>query len=92
MPRLPGSRTPTLRARYLFVAIAALVILQVFATLVSGVSARESLVTAAREGITREGRTTIQTILRHLEPAEQSVENHRPAARSRPGRHRSAWS
>ena len=74
MPRLPGSRTPTLRVRYLFVAIAALVILQVFATLVSGVSARESLVTAAREGITREGRTTIQTILRHLEPAEQSVE------------------
>jgi len=67
-------RTSTLRGRNVFVAVIALLAVQMFAIVVSGVSARDSSVAAAREGITREGQTTTQAILRHLEPAEQSVE------------------
>ena len=68
------SRSFNLRGRNVFVAVVALVAMQVFAVVVSGVSARDSAVAAAREGITREGQTTTEAILRHLEPAEQSVE------------------
>lgn len=69
-----ASTSSTLRGRIVLVAVAALVALQVFAILVSGVSAHDSAVAAAREGIVREGGTTSEAILRHLEPAEQSVE------------------
>jgi len=71
---MPLFHTSTLRARNILVAVAALLTLQVFAVAVSGVSARDSAVAAAREGIIREGQTTTESILRHLEPAEQSVE------------------
>lgn len=71
---MPALRSSNLRRRNVLVAVGALVILQVFAIVVSGVAARESSIAAARDGIVREGATTTESILRHLEPAEQSVE------------------
>lgn len=55
------------------VALALLLLTQLFAVVLSGVSANRSALGIARAGIAREGETTVEAILRHLEPAEQST-------------------
>ncbi len=62
------------RAAYLVVAIVLLVIVQLTAVVATGVSARSNSIAVARDAISRETDTTIESILRHLEPAEQSVD------------------
>lgn len=56
------------------IAVLLLVVLQLFAVLVSGFGARSSSVNVARDAIRREGNTVVESILRHLDPAEQSVD------------------
>jgi diguanylate cyclase (GGDEF)-like protein len=66
--------TPRLRKAIIGVAVLSLVVIQLFAVVISGISARDSAISVARDAISREGATTIQSILRYLEPAEQSAE------------------
>lgn len=67
-------RLGSLRRKHVAVAVVLLVIVQLFAVLVSGFGARASSVNGARDAIQREGHTVVESILRHLDPAEQSVE------------------
>jgi diguanylate cyclase (GGDEF)-like protein len=69
-------RAPARRLRSVVVGVALLllIVLQLFAVVVSGVSARANAVDVARDAISRVSDTTIESILRHLEPAEQSAE------------------
>jgi diguanylate cyclase (GGDEF)-like protein len=62
-----------LRASVVGVAVLALVVVDLFAVTLTGFHARQESVAVARDAIRREGDTTIQSILRHLEPAEQSA-------------------
>ncbi len=62
------------RNKYVVVALSLIVVIQLIAVAISGFSARQSSVAVAEDAITRDGETTIESILRHLEPAEQSVE------------------
>jgi diguanylate cyclase (GGDEF)-like protein len=62
-----------LRASIVGVAVLALVLVDLFAVTLTGVQARQESIAVARDAISREGDTTIQSILRHLEPAEQSA-------------------
>lgn len=64
------------RIRILVVAVALvlLLVMQLVAVVFAGVSAERSAVSVAEDAIRREGSRTVESILRHLEPAEQSVE------------------
>lgn len=62
------------RRKHVAIAVVLLVIVQLFAVLVSGFGARASSVSGARDAIQREGNTVVESILRHLDPAEQSVD------------------
>ena len=68
------SRLKSPRRQHIAIAVLLLVVLQMFAVLVSGFGARASAVNVARDAIQREGNTVVESILRHLDPAEQSVE------------------
>lgn len=70
VPSLPRSQ----RNRYVVVALSLIVLIQLLAVAVSGYSARQNSIAVAEDAIARDGDTTIESILRHLEPAEQSVE------------------
>ncbi|MEL6890640.1 MAG: diguanylate cyclase [Actinomycetota bacterium] len=65
------SRSP--RLAYVVVAVVLLLALQLAAVAIAGVTARDQSLSVARDAISRETDTTIESILRHLEPAEQSV-------------------
>jgi diguanylate cyclase (GGDEF)-like protein len=69
-------RAPATRLRSVVVGVALLLLLglQLFAAIVSGVSARSSALDVAKDSIGKVGDTTTESILRHLEPAEQSAE------------------
>jgi diguanylate cyclase (GGDEF)-like protein len=54
-------------------ALLVIALVDVAAVVLSGVSARNSSVAVARDAIGRESDTTAESILRHLEPAQQSV-------------------
>lgn len=62
------------RIRYVVIAFALVLATQLFAVIVSGSSAKNSSVAVAEDAIERESDTAIESILRHLDPAEQSVE------------------
>ena len=62
------------RNKFVVVAVALIVLIQLFAVAVSGFSARQSSIAVAEDAIARDGETTIESIQRHLDPAEQSVE------------------
>ena len=62
------------RSKYIVVALALIVLIQLIAVAISGYSARQSSIAVAEDAIARDGKTTIESILRHLDPAEQSVE------------------
>ncbi len=62
------------RNKYIVVALALIVLIQLFAIAVSGFSARQSSIAVAEEAIVQDGETTIESIQRHLGPAEHSVE------------------
>ncbi|NND02966.1 MAG: diguanylate cyclase [Acidimicrobiia bacterium] len=62
------------RNRYVVVALALILVIQLVAVTFSGFVARQSSIAVAEDAIAREGETTIESILRHLDPAEQSVE------------------
>ena len=62
------------RIQHIAIAALLLVIVQLFAVFVSGFGARASAVSVARDAIQREGNTVVESILRHLDPAEQSVD------------------
>ncbi|MFK8025574.1 MAG: diguanylate cyclase [Ilumatobacter sp.] len=64
----------TLRVRWVAFALVALVVVQAFAAVLSGIWARNTSIAVAQDSIAREGATTVESILRHLEPAEQSIE------------------
>ncbi len=64
----------SIRGWYLALAISLLIVVQLFAVTVSGVAARNSTIAVAQDAIGREGDTTIESVLRYLEPAEQSIE------------------
>lgn len=68
------SRLRSSRGQHIAIAVLLLVILQLFAVSVSGIGARDSSVNVARDAIRREGNTVVESILRHLDPAEQSVD------------------
>lgn len=69
--RVPSSS----RIRSLVIAAAVLmvVLVQLFAVLLTGLSARNDTIRVGRQAINRVGDTTIESILRHVEPAEQSI-------------------
>ncbi len=62
------------RSKYIVVALSLIVLIQLIAVAISGFSARQSSIAVAEDAIARDGKTTIESILRHLDPAEQSVE------------------
>ncbi len=62
------------RNKYVVVALTLVVLIQLIAVAVSGFSARQNSIAVAEDAIARDGDTTIESILRHLDPAEQSVE------------------
>ncbi len=62
------------RNKYVVVALALIVLIQMIAVAVSGFAARQSSIAVAEDAIARDGDTTVESILRHLDPAEQSVE------------------
>ncbi len=62
------------RNKYIVVALTLIVLIQLFAIAVGGFSARQSSMSVAADAIVQDGETTIETIQRHLGPAEQSVE------------------
>ncbi len=68
------SRLRSPRRQHIAIAVFLLVILQLFVVMVSGFGARASSVSVARDAIRREGNTVVESILRHLDPAEQSVD------------------
>jgi diguanylate cyclase (GGDEF)-like protein len=74
-PSMNTSVSPKIRLRASIVAIAvvALVLVDLFAVTVTGIQAHDESIAVARDAISREGDTTIQSILRHLEPAQQSA-------------------
>ncbi len=69
----PVRSSKRLRALVIGAAALALVLLQLFALTATGVAARRASINVGRDAIGRVGDTTIQSILRHLEPAEQSA-------------------
>ena len=70
-----SSTSPTsLRGKLVVCALALVIVIQLFAVVVSGRAAETSSIAVAEDAIQRDGQTTVQSILRHLEPAEQSVE------------------
>jgi diguanylate cyclase (GGDEF)-like protein len=64
---------PRLRWVVVVVAVALLVVTQLVGFVLSGINAENTALSVARDSIRREGDTTIESILRHLEPAEQSA-------------------
>jgi hypothetical protein len=69
----PLTKSPALRTSIVAVALLVIALVDVAAVLLSGVAARNSSVAVARDAIGREGNTTAESILRHLEPAQQST-------------------
>ncbi len=65
--------TRRLRLVVVGVALMLLLVTQLFAVTSTGVSARNTALSVAREAIRRESNTTVEAITRHLEPAEQSA-------------------
>ena len=62
------------RNKFVVVALGLVVLIQLLALVISGYLARQSSIAVAEDAITRDGETTIESVLRHLDPAEQSVE------------------
>ena len=71
---LPRSLRRSQRNKFVVVALSLIVVIQLMAVAVSGFTARQSSIAVAEDAIARDGDTTIESILRHMEPAEQSVE------------------
>lgn len=61
------------RTRFIVVAIVAMLAIQLFAVLVSGVSARDASLESSTRSLDTEGDITIARILRFLDPAERVV-------------------
>jgi diguanylate cyclase (GGDEF)-like protein len=69
----PLTKSPALRTSIVAVALLIIALVDIAAVLLSGMAARNSSVAVARDAIGREGNTTAESILRHLEPAQQST-------------------
>ncbi len=55
-------------------SVALMLLVQLVAAGITGASAERTALDVAADAIEREGKTTVETVLRHLDPAEQSVE------------------
>jgi diguanylate cyclase (GGDEF)-like protein len=67
------AKSPGLRTSIVGVALLTIALVDVVAVAYSSTAARNSSIAVARDAIGREGNATAESILRHLEPAQQST-------------------